>query len=391
MGKAIGHIREENGVKITQYLEEHLRAASALAGKFAEKAGLPLSGRLMGLLHDFGKYSKQFQDYIKSAEDLLDQDHDDYLDPKAAKGKIDHSTAGAQHIWRHYRRKTEAAPYAQILALGIASHHSGLIDCLHPEGGSGFSRRMDKEDAKTHYDECLSAWEPVMAEDSRQLLDTGILKELHHCDIGISKRAGKLLPADVSDEDKGDSENSREVQRGLVARFLLSCLLDADRINSAEFDDPRYKDLRARIPRRPWPRLIARLEDHLAGIEPANPIDDLRRDISARCRERAADSQGLFTLTVPTGGGKTLASLRFALHHAQEHGLDRVIYVIPYTSIIDQNAKVAREILEKDEEPGTIVLEHHSNILPSKEKETWTQKLLADNWEAPIVFTTMVQ
>jgi len=389
MDKAIGHIRKENGVNILQDLEEHLCAVSALAGEFAGKAGLPLSGRIMGLLHDLGKYSKTFQDYIKSAENLLDQDHDDYMDPKATKGKIDHSTAGAQHIWRYYRRKKEAAPYAQVLALGIASHHSGLIDCLNPKGENGFGVRMDKEDAKTHYDECLSVWDAEIAEEIRKLLTTGILNELHHCELGIFKRAEKLLPSTVSSEDRGDNENSREIKRGLVARFLLSCLLDADRINSAEFEDPSYKDLRARVPRRPWSRLISRLEEHLAGLESIYPIDILRRDISARCRERAADTQGLFTLTVPTGGGKTLASLRFALHHAQEHGLDRVIYVIPYTSIIDQNAKVAREILEKGEEPGTIVLEHHSNILP--EAETWRNKLLADNWEAPIVFTTMVQ
>ena len=389
MSKAIGHIREENGVKVQQDLEDHLCAVSALAEKFAGKVGLTLSGRLMGLLHDVGKYSKQFQDYIKSAEGLLNQDHDDYLNPKAAKGKIDHSTAGAQHIWRYYGRKPAAAPYAQILALGIASHHSGLIDCLHPAGKHGFGSRMDKDNAKTHYEECINGWDPTIEEKSRQLLTPSILRELHCCDMGIFKRAEKFLPPDVSSEDRLDNENSREVQRGLMARFLLSCLLDADRINSTEFVEATYRDLRARLPSRPWPRLIERLEEHLAAIDPIHPIDELRRDISSRCRERALDSQGLFTLTVPTGGGKTLASLRFALHHAQKYGLDRIIYVIPYTSIIDQNAKVAREILEKGEGSGTIVLEHHSNILP--EMETWQNKLLADNWEAPIIFTTMVQ
>jgi len=198
-----------------------------------------------------------------------------------------------------------------------------------------------------------------------------------------------LLPPDASEADKDDNISSREVQRGLVARFLLSCLLDADRIDSAEFEDPQYKALRFRMPRRPWERLIERLESHLSRFEQKHPVDAFRCEISNQCRLRAADLKGAFTLTVPTGGGKTLASLRFALHHAQQHRLDRVVYVIPYTSIIDQNAKVARDILEAGEEPGSIVLEHHSNILP--EKETWQNKLLADNWEAPVVFTTMVQ
>ena len=99
--------------------------------------------------------------------------------------------------------------------------------------------------------------------------------------------------------------------------------------------------------------------------------------------------QGIYTLTVPTGGGKTLSSLRFALHHAKKHELERIFFIIPYTSIIEQNARVVRDMLENGEEPGTVVLEHHSNLEP--EKETWQGKLLSSNWETPVVFTTMVQ
>lgn len=126
------------------------------------------------------------------------------------------------------------------------------------------------------------------------------------------------------------------------------------------------------------------METKLAGFENRYPIDGIRRRISGDCLKRAVDFQGIYTLTVLTGGGKTLASLRYALHHAQKHNLDRIIYIIPYTSIIDQNAQAVREILGEN-----WVLEHHSNLEP--EKQSWQDKLLSENWDKPIVFTTMVQ
>ncbi|PKO57596.1 MAG: CRISPR-associated helicase/endonuclease Cas3, partial [Betaproteobacteria bacterium HGW-Betaproteobacteria-18] len=123
---------------------------------------------------------------------------------------------------------------------------------------------------------------------------------------------------------------------------------------------------------------------------PRYPVDHLRADISRHCLDAAPRECGIYTLTVPTGGGKTLASLRFALHHARAHDLDRVIYVIPYTSIIDQNADVVRQILEPGGvEPGSVVLEHHSNLTP--EKQNWRSKILSENWDAPVVYTTTVQ
>jgi CRISPR-associated endonuclease/helicase Cas3 len=134
------------------------------------------------------------------------------------------------------------------------------------------------------------------------------------------------------------------------------------------------------------------LEKELGAMAPKRPIDVLRNDISAHCLVAASRVRGTYTLTVPTGGGKTLASLRFALHHAEKRQLDRIIYVIPFTSIIDQNAQVTRAILEPDDAPadrGKVVLEHHSSITP--EQQTWREKILCENWDAPVVYTTMVQ
>lgn len=130
----------------------------------------------------------------------------------------------------------------------------------------------------------------------------------------------------------------------------------------------------------------------MAAMPVARPIDDLRRDISQACLDAAARPKGIYTLTVPTGGGKTLASLRFALHHAQQRGLNRIVYVIPFTSIIDQNAQVVRAILEPSggaPSEQRVVLEHHGSVTPERQK--WREKLLCENWDAPVVYTTMVQ
>ena len=184
--------------------------------------------------------------------------------------------------------------------------------------------------------------------------------------------------------DSTTNDKIKEFYLGCLTRFLFSCLIDADRINSSDFEREAQKEVRRLTEKPDWQMAIDQVEAKLAGFQNRYPIDEIRRRISSDCLKRAVDSQGIYTLTVPTGGGKTLASLRYALHHAQKHNLDRIIYIIPYTSIIDQNAQAVREILGED-----WVLEHHSNLEP--EKQSWQDKLLSENWDKPIVFTTMVQ
>ena len=184
--------------------------------------------------------------------------------------------------------------------------------------------------------------------------------------------------------DSTTNDKIKEFYLGCLTRFLFSCLIDADRINSSDFEREAQKEVRRLTEKPDWQMAIDQVEAKLAGFQNRYPIDEIRRRISSDCLKRAVDPQGIYTLTVPTGGGKTLASLRYALHHAQKHNLDRIIYIIPYTSIIDQNAQVVREILGED-----WVLEHHSNLEP--EKQSWQDKLLCENWDKPIVFTTMVQ
>lgn len=374
----IAHIRNDGG---RQTLRAHLQGVAIRSKENAEKLDLSRSGEIIGLLHDLGKYSRSFQHYLKSAVGIYDQDIDDeYVDAVSLKGKIDHSTAGAQFLWLILEQKgAVGSVIGQLLALCIVSHHSGLIDCLEPEGKDVFRNRINKLDEKTHLAEVHSCADEEILIRAKALLDAPEL-------IAETKNLLSALKL------KEKNERPLHQQIGLAVRFLFSCLIDADRIDTANFEQKKVAANRPQGDYVPWAVLIERLEKALLAFAPRHPIDRLRQQISAECKDAAERSAGIYTLTVPTGGGKTLASLRFALHHAERRKLDRIIYVIPFTSIIDQNAKVVRDILEPGDFPrdqGKVVLEHHSSVTP--EKQTWREKMLCENWDAPVVYTTMVQ
>lgn len=385
--KFIAHYREKD--QKPQYLREHLEETSFLVGKFASKIGLEKQGELIGLLHDLGKATVEFNQYIGSATGLIDPDEDDYIDAADKKGKIDHSSAGAQAIYnRFFNQSNESLLMSQILALVIASHHSGLIDCLTPDGNDNFTRRLCKPNEKTRTQEALSNLDGSIKQKIEELLSQ---------DSFIDQLKHKL----ISIHENNDSPESYSFKIGLLIRFLFSCLIDADRLNTADFEFPEKAKLRNQGEYTSWPILIERLNLYLRGLENQNnektgtqeKVDALRQEISNHCLEFSNRSKDLYQLTVPTGGGKTLSSLRFALYHANKYKMDRILYITPYTSIIDQNAEKAREVLEDKTKEGTylnnIVLEHHSNLTP--EEENTRQKLLSENWDAPVIFTTMVQ
>lgn len=384
----IAHVRKNGG---TQSLESHLIGVSKLAATFANKLNLPSHGELIGLLHDLGKYSHAFQAYIQSATGLLNQDEDEeFVDAAGLKGKIDHSTSGAQWIWQELATQGNLAQISgQILALCIASHHSGLIDCLTPSVGKPaedmFTKRINKSTNKTYLSEVLGKADKNLLATARDLMAR--TETTHAFQEWIAK-----IIANTPGETPFQKAQSPVFQQqlGLLVRSLFSCLIDADRIDTADFEHPGRARRRLSGNYESWDVLIARLEAHLGTFTPRHPIDALRQDISRHCLEGAVREKGIYTLTVPTGGGKTLASLRFALHHARKHKMDRVIYVIPFTSIIDQNAEVVRRILEPEGvEAGSVVLEHHSNLTP--ESQSWRGKILSENWDAPVVYTTSVQ
>ena len=375
---AIAHVRKLDGLQ--QLLIDHLLETSTISGQLAAKLNLGLVGELLGLMHDFGKYSRKFQKYIHDETGLFNPDLDD--EESTPNGsKVDHSTAGAQWVYCELRKfgaeQGIGELFGQMLGLCIASHHGeGLIDCLDGEGNPKWIERFNKTDELTHLAECERNADEVIQQKAKELASENLI-------CSLLKTVKPILSDPVS------NDKIKEFYLGCLIRFLFSCLIDADRINSSDFEREAQKEVRRLTEKPDWQSAIDKLEAKLAGfenrpVEEIKPIDEIRRKISDDCLKRAADSQGIYTLTVPTGGGKTLASLRYALHHAQKHHLDRIIYIIPYTSIIDQNAQTVREILGED-----WVLEHHSNLEP--EKQSWQDKLLSENWDKPIVFTTMVQ
>ena len=311
-----------------QSVEAHLEGTAALAAGFAAPFGAGAQGRFVGLAHDIGKYSDAFQ------RRLLENGK-----------KVDHATAGAVEC---------ARLGAEWAAFCVAGHHGGL-----PDGGS----ILDDAGCST-----------LIGRLKRGL--SGGIPDYSAWPGGLPP---STPPALWGRDPLTDS---------FFVRMLYSCLVDGDYLDTEAF-------LRAAPPPRsghdPLPVLLERLEGHISGWWP--PKTDLNRrrcQILRACLDGGDRPRGLYTLTVPTGGGKTVASLAFALRHAIANGLDRVIYIIPYTSIIEQNAAVFRDILGE----GNVV-EHHSGVNWDPEDETapaqYRQTLAAENFDAPVVVTTAVQ
>ena len=274
--------------KVGQSVEKHLLEVAELARCFSGKIGLPSLGETEGLLHDLGKYANAFQTYIKSAAGELEPDAEP-LEGGWLKGKVDHSTAGAQLMWNTVKdRDGVSRLLAQIISLCVASHHSGLIDCLSPDGEGKFLARMAKELEQTHLEEVRITADREIVSKFRKLVDSPeLIEELKN-----------LLKHALSGEP---SRNVQEFYVGLLVRFLFSALIDADRLSAAGRAEEVTKN-----PRDPeWNRLIEHLESHISGIPRNNWVDDIRAEVSSACREFASRDKGLYKLTVPTGGGKT--------------------------------------------------------------------------------------
>ncbi|MEK6677597.1 MAG: CRISPR-associated helicase Cas3', partial [Planctomycetota bacterium] len=330
-----------------------MRDVGRRAAEFAAAFASPEWGRVVGMWHDLGKYSAEFQAYLRSANGFETQ-------LESLSGRVDHSTAGAQHAATRF-----PGTIGRLLAYCIAGHHGGLPDNVDEQGGrSGLTDRLKKPIA----DFCHAA--PAIL-------------------LNQPRPPVPALRWSLTDGEKA-------FQAAIYCRMLFSCLVDADYLATEAFMRPDRGDERNRLMPTPV-ELLSHLDVYLERFAANTPVNRARANVLAQCRAKAELPPGFFSLTVPTGGGKTLSSLAFALTHAVEHGLRRVIYAIPFTSIIEQNASVFAEAFI-DAGPH-IVLEHHSNFDPQDirgedpgfESQTPWYRLAAENWDAPIVVTTNVQ
>jgi CRISPR-associated endonuclease/helicase Cas3 len=318
-----------------QRLEDHLLQTAKLAGAFAEVFGAKEWGFLAGLWHDLGKYSKEFQDMLLQANNL-----DAHIEKS---GKVDHSSAGAQWAFKFLKDP------GKIISYLITGHHGGLLDGISEGDLASLKTRLEKQIPS------------YIAPDH-------ILNSSTELNFPFTADLGRF-----------------EIQVSLFIRMLYSSLVDADFLDTEAFLDKFKASWRKGYPS--LEEIKHSLDCFLEKLRrraPETIVNQCRATVLSDCLRAANLPQGFFSLTVPTGGGKTLSSLAFALEHARNYRLKRIIYVIPFTSIIEQNAEVFRSAVGVD-----AVLEHHSNYEPKEEDHR--SRLACENWDAPLIVTTNVQ
>jgi len=360
----IAHARQDSSKNWHSHpLQKHLQKVAQLAKRFAGRYG-SLFAEYAGLLHDLGKFQEAFQKYIRNASGF-EKENAHLEDVESTKlPKIPHSTAGAKYAVERLNPF-----FGHLLAYLIAGHHAGLADWY--DNGS-LKHRLQQAD--------------------------------NELEASLSGLAESGLPKDffpLSDDDLMRDffafweEGAKLEELHIWLRFLFSCLVDADFLDTEAFmngyadaDTAQAAGLRPKFPG--LDELHRRYEQYMSQLNEKSDKDSFlnqeRHAILQQCFSAAETDRTLFSLTVPTGGGKTLASLGFALKHALKFGKKRIIYAIPFTSIIEQNADVFRKALGDD-----AVLEHHSNLEVADNKETAKTRLATENWDAPLIVTTNVQ
>lgn len=373
-----------------QTVEEHLHNVSVKCEKYAEMLNFRNAGRLLGILHDIGKFTDDFYDYFQ--ESVRRQ--------KAGEAKlnktVDHGKHGAMLVLERYHSKEDIYTriMSEIAAMLICYHHGGLEDYLSQDLDTRLLVRCGWSDDKVIED---SAYKIARERFFERVLNQDALDELFHKAVEELKEYITKLK-----QDSGDFYYSLH----LLIKFLYSCLIDADRYDTYLFMQKKTekgetegegcirKDMDIQAVWEEFSNRLAIGEEDFRHKKTNSELEELikvlRQDIWKQCSDFGYNREGIYTLTVPTGGGKTLSSLRYALNHARTWKKKRILYILPFTAIIEQNAGVVRDILAA----GDYLLEHHSNVAEDKETskdEIEYRQLLTEQWTSPIIFTTMVQ
>ena len=323
-------------------LEAHLVGTAELSASFAKVFNSEKWGKILGIFHDTGKSTEKWQQYLIRKSGYGEDDA--HLEGKAR--TVDHSTPSAKLAEEIFGKCA-----GRLMAYCIAGHHAGLPDWF-AEGQHGQSSL------------------------SYRLANT------------VTKGIADQLKTVAASEKPGNPPwifENNSLDLSLWIRMLFSCLVDADFLNTEAYMDEDKSEKRSGY--LSMQEILSNFNDYMKDLTVKahkTSVNELRQIILSDCRKAAINDPGIFSLTVPTGGGKTLSSLAFALEHSVKNKMDRVIYVIPYTSIIEQNADVFRKALGGDQ-----IIEHHSNF--DEEDSTSKSRLAAENWDAPVIVTTSVQ
>lgn len=351
-----------------QTCAEHSRNVAELAGAELEACGLGGAGYLAGLLHDCGKFTDEFEEYLEKAIN----------GERVKKGSVIHTFAGVGYLLKRFHSHDGSLKLsdvsAEVLAACIGNHH-GLIDLQDEHNQNGFEHRLTRQ---SEYDGRAAAAFHAECADEEE-----ISRLFHKADGEIQRFFSDKIKAGVRKEQEGF------FALGLLVRLITSAVVDADRTDTRIFMQGTEDDFRpeAKIPK--WDGCTAHINACVAGFPQATPIQQARRVFSEYCAAAAEKKTGLYRIDLPAGGGKTLAALRFAALHAEKNGMRRIIYTAPLLSIIEQNAKVIRDAVGDT----ATVLEHHSDLLRDETdgEEISRTELLQENWEAQIIITTLVQ
>lgn len=358
----------------TQTVMAHLEGTANYAADALDCVGLSQSARLAGLLHDCGKLTQAYQTYLRRSAD----------GESVLRGSVNHTFAGVRLLLERYHHDDLGLSdiTCEVLALAAGSHH-GWFDCVDEHGRSGFQHRLTKAD--TGYEEASRNYFHLVMSPAE-------------LDSHFAAASAELRPAleqirNMTGDDVEDSRYYAETAfyAGLLVRLMLSAVVEGDRRDTAEFMQGvhfaprRTKDEMQAL----WAGCLARVEQKLDGLPHDSEIDRARQEISDRCKAGATLPGGVLRLNTPTGGGKTLSSLRYALAHAEAARKRRIIFVSPLLTILDQNAKVIRDYVQDD----SLILEHHSNLIQEESipDEMDERELLTENWDSPIIITTLVQ
>ena len=364
------HIRKVDGKKYIQTVEEHCRGVAEIAAELLRDIGLEKTAYLSGMVHDLGKFSENFKNYIEKAAD----------GEKVQRGSVNHTFAGVRFLLEKHSDEQLSGfsdIVLEILAYAVGAHH-GLFDCVDDNNNNGFTKRIQKEGI----DYLNAAQEFLKICCSVQDIED-LLKQSEKEFLPVFNEIEKL--ADNADAKIQNTQITFYI--GFLARLILSAIIEADRSDTSQFMNG-YSEKTVKNISEIWINCIKNVEQKLSTMPLDKPINETRAQISALCAEAGNLESGIYRLNLPTGAGKTLTSLRYALRHALAHNKKRIIFTMPLLSIIEQNAVIIHDYIGNEE----LILEHHSNIVESDENDELDKReLLVESWDVPIIITTMVQ
>ncbi len=364
--KLLAHIRDNGDLKIEQTLKDHCFQVAKYAEDCVSGTGLENTAYLSGLLHDMGKAKKSFMDYIEAS----------YQGKEVHRGSVNHTFAGVIYILEKYhdiKNDKMVVLASEMISCAIGGHH-GIYDCTDLEGNSGFIHRLHKDKKEIDYNESVYNY-------FAEVVDEATINELFYKSVEEVENLFQKLSL-----QSGGNANSVWFQIGTCVRLLQSSVIYGDRRDTREFMSGanRTTDI---LP--DWDSQVKFFEEKMEGFLQDTEINKVRTAISNRCLDSSEKPCGIYRLDVPTGSGKTLSTLRYALNHAKKYKKKRIIFIIPLLSVLDQNSQVISNYISD----SNMILEHHSNVIQEHEdaESLDPYEVLIEDWHSPIIISTLVQ